>query len=117
MKRLIMAVLVALFLLPAIADAARYQIVDTKGIVKFYLDGSNITTDKCEYVGNTGIVVSRTSKFSMKPSDPGWLPIIYLMLPEGNDVIFLHTTISDDKGPFRLYTTGNRVWGQLVICP
>lgn len=100
MKRLIMLVLLAvLFMLPSIVDAARYKIVDTKGNVKFYLDGSNIITDKGEYVGNTGVVVSHTSRFSMKPNDPGYLPVIYLMLPEANDVVFLHTILSDDKGP------------------
>jgi hypothetical protein len=105
MRRIIwLVVLIALFLLPSLADA-KYKIVNSKGDVNFYLDSTKIVTEKGELVSGTGVVLVHSKKF----------PVIWLMIPDANDVIFLKATITDGTGPYKLFTKRNNIWGQLVL--
>jgi hypothetical protein len=116
MKKLALLLVVVLILAFGYtkAEAARYKIMDNKGGVSFYLDGSSIMNEKNEFVSNTGVVMTHSNKFMMSQSQPGWLPVIWIMIPYQNDVIFLRAMIDNDKGTYRLYTVGNRIWGKLV---
>lgn len=106
-KRLIILILLVLFLVPSLAEAARYKIIDSRGNSSFFFVGNQyelkIVMENDQRVSNSGVVVIMSRN-----------PVVWFMIPDKNDVVFLKVIFDNQNGPYKIYTKGNSLWGKLV---